>query len=56
MDDEDLVRLLVWHHTGTFSTVPSCDEGCEDFSGGCAVGCLHEKRERAVRKWLKEEA
>lgn len=53
MTDDELVSLLVWGMTFTL-IVPECDEGCEDFCAGCANNCPHEKRERAVREWLKE--
>lgn len=55
MTDEELAKLLVWRHTGLLASVPSCDEGCEFFEGGCAKDCPHERREKAVREWLKEE-
>lgn len=50
MSDEELIELLVW---GT--DVPSCDEGCEYESWGCASDCPHERRERAVTEWLSKE-
>ena len=54
MDDEELIDLLVWRRTNT-TEVPECDEGCDDFKGGCANGCPHEKQERAVREWLQRD-
>ena len=50
MQNEELVDLLVWG-----SDVPTCDEGCDYFSGGCAKDCPREWREKAVREWLEEE-
>ena len=55
MDDEELVDLLVWRSVGTGRFLPDCDEGCEFENMGCALTCPHEQRERAMRKWLKEE-
>lgn len=55
MSDDELVSLLVYGVAFyPIIEVPSCDEGCEDHCAGCANGCPHEKRERAVREWLKE--
>lgn len=55
MSDEELVDLLVWRCT-CYGYVPTCDEGCMDFDGGCANDCPHEKREKAVREWLARES
>lgn len=55
MSDDELVYLIVWKSYGIFGTIPSCDEDCENFRGGCARHCPHEKQERAVRKWLEKE-
>ena len=54
MDDDELVDLLEWGRVG-FTSVPGCDEGCEDFGSGCANSCTREKRERCVREWLQSE-
>lgn len=54
MNDEELVDLLVWGMVN-ITEVPSCEEGCDDFSFGCAYRCTNEKRERAVREWLQRE-
>lgn len=55
MDDEQLVNLLVWREYRDFRFIPSCDEECLYEQPGCAITCLHDRRERTVRKWLKEE-
>ena len=55
MDNDELVNLLVWRSYGYFEYIPECSECCEDYGGGCAVNCPHEKRERAVRNWLESE-
>lgn len=56
MSNDELVSLLVWGMVlGCGLEVPDCDEGCEDFGGGCANGCPHEKQEQNVRRWLEEE-
>lgn len=56
MDDDELTELLTWGVcTWSVGEVPNCDEGCEHYGCGCANGCPHERRERAVREWLKKE-
>lgn len=55
MSDEELVNLLVWRSYAC-GYVPTCDEGCMDFGGGCANDCPHEKQEKAVREWLASES
>lgn len=37
MDDEELAEFLVWD-------LPDECDSCEDFGGGCAYTCPHNKR------------
>lgn len=55
LTDEELVDLLVWRRIGILKRVPECDEGCLYEDHGCALRCPHDRREAAVRAWLKEE-
>ena len=55
MNDEELVDLLVWRNFGWNEFLPSCDDGCIYQKPGCALDCPREKREQAIRKWLKKE-
>ena len=45
MSDDELVDLLVWGWANG-ECIPDCDDGCEDFCGGCADSCPHEKKEK----------
>lgn len=53
MTDEELVKLLQWRSMPNYEYVPLCD--CADFDNGCALKCPHEKQEKNVWEWLKEE-
>lgn len=55
MNDEELVDLLVWRYLGLRNFLPDCDDGCLYQKSGCALDCPHERRERAIREWLKQE-
>ncbi len=55
LTDDELVALLVWRRIGLGTYVPTCDEGCMYEEAGCALTCPHDRREQAVREWLKLE-
>ena len=55
MNDEELVKLLVWRSLESYDFLPSCDYGCIYLKAGCGLDCPPKRREQAIRKWLKEE-
>ena len=56
MTDDELLSLLVWGRTFALDIrIPKCHEDCQDFSGGCAYKCPHDKKEQAARKYLEAE-
>lgn len=56
LSDDELIDLLSWGEVFAEGLkIPTCDEGCEDCSTGCAFDCPIERRERNVREWLKRE-
>ena len=54
LDEDGLVDLLLWHWMDG-SIVPRCDEGCAHEEYGCALKCPRERREKALREWLRKE-
>lgn len=56
MTDDELVDIILWREVPrTMEEIPSCHEECENFGVGCAFNCPRDKKERSIRRWLKNE-